>query len=319
MQFLRNNWFLAALVGSLFIGYQFADALYFAIEAKWFKWMVVSITMIAMTWPLQTSSLVDAVKHPMPAIIASIINLLCAPLLAWPLSKLLNGDMGAGLILAAAVPSTLASAAVWTRKAGGNDSISMMVTIITNTVCFLVTPAWVFWLIEEEIAGFNISDSIVNLLLFLVIPMGLGQALRMVAGSANWATKNKPTFSLVAQFGVLVMVVLGSIKMAKSLDIESSNLVVNQVLIVVVIVSGLHLVLFFAGIMAGRAIRQDTANQIAIGFSASQKTLMVGLSVAVSMGLNLIPIVAYHALQLIIDTLIADRYLRKNQSDALEE
>ena len=73
------------------------------------------------------------------------------------------------------------------------------------------------------------------------------------------------------------------------------------------------------GIYAGRATGQNRENNIAIGFSGSQKTLMVGLSVAVSMGLNIIPIVAYHAMQLIIDTLIADRYRQVLPSDHTEE
>ncbi len=54
--------------------------------------------------------------------------------------------------------------------------------------------------------------------------------------------------------------------------------------------------------------------QIAVGFSGSQKTLMVGLSAAISMGLNIIPIVAYHAMQLLVDTVIADQLKKRNSS-----
>ena len=54
--------------------------------------------------------------------------------------------------------------------------------------------------------------------------------------------------------------------------------------------------------------------QFAVGFSGSQKTLMVGLSAAISMGLNIIPIVAYHAMQLLVDTVIADQLKKRNSS-----
>ena len=76
--------------------------------------------------------------------------------------------------------------------------------------------------------------------------------------------------------------------------------------------------LFFTGIFVGRVTKHSVADQIAMGFSGSQKTLMVGLGVAVSMGLNIIPIVAYHALQLIIDTMIANRYQRIHETDSAE-
>jgi sodium/bile acid cotransporter 7 len=241
--------------------------------------------------------------------------MVAAPLLAWPLTKLLNQEMGAGLILAAAVPSTLASAAVWTRRAGGNDSIAMMVTVITNSICFLVTPAWVFWILGEQILGFNASEIISKLLLFVVVPMAVGQALRGLPGGADWATSKKPAFSLIAQIGILAMVLLGSIRLGNSVQLQSSALNLNQILLIIVMVSALHLLLFSIGILAGRATNQSVADQIAIGFAGSQKTLMVGLGVAVSMGLNIIPIVAYHAMQLIIDTLIADRYRIANSTD----
>ena len=47
------------------------------------------------------------------------------------------------LVIAAAVPSTVASAAVWTRRAGGNEIVALIVTVVTNSLCFLVTPLWV--------------------------------------------------------------------------------------------------------------------------------------------------------------------------------
>ena len=57
-------------------------------------------------------------------------------------APLLRGDLAVGLLVAAAAPCTLASAAVWTRRAGGNDAVALMVTIGTNLTCFVVTPLW---------------------------------------------------------------------------------------------------------------------------------------------------------------------------------
>ena len=46
---------------------------------------------------------------------------------------------------------------------------------------------------------------------------------------------------------------------------------------------------------------------MAVGFASSQKTLMIGLSTAISLGFSIIPIIFYHALQLIVDTVLAER------------
>lgn len=319
MNWLRQNWFMVALISCLVAGFCMAGPGGFLAESRWLKWLIVSLTMIAMTWPLKTSSLVDAATNPYPALLASLINMVVAPLLAWPLSHLLADDMRSGFVLAASVPSTLASASVWTRRAGGNDSIAMMVTIITNGLCFLVTPACVFLLIGKQMTGFSLTDTIWKLFLFVVLPMALGQALRLPRGMGQWATANKPKFALVAQIGILSMVLLGSIKMGQTLKIESLGAIANQLLFVIVLVSGLHLALFFMGFYAGRFTGQNPQNAIAIGFSGSQKTLMIGLGVAVSMGLNIIPIVAYHAMQLIIDTLIADRFQKTKAGESAEK
>ena len=54
------------------------------------------------------------------------------------------------MIVAATAPCTLASAAVWTRRAGGNDAVAILVTFITNATCFLVTPFWLILMTRDR-------------------------------------------------------------------------------------------------------------------------------------------------------------------------
>ena len=54
---------------------------------------------------------------------------------------------------------------------------------------------------------------------------------------------------------------------------------------------------------------------VAVGFAGSQKTLMVGLTIALQFGgLTILPMLAYHVLQLLIDTLLANRLRLGSQS-----
>lgn len=314
---LKNHWFLIVLLLSMAVGFWLGSPIGMLAELAWLKWSIVATTMLLMTWPLETGKLVEAGSKPVAPLIATILNLAVAPLLAWPISKLLGAELGAGLILAAAVPSTLASAAVWTRRAGGNDAIAIMVTIITNLVCFVVTPAWVYFLIRIEMPQELLFSTIRNLLCFVVLPMILGQLLRLNSASAKWSTKQKPTFSLFAQIGILCIVFLGSINMRQRLFThDSGSIQLNLLLSTLVAVLVLHLTILALGIQIGRWTGHSKADQIAIAFSGSQKTLMVGLSTALSMGLNIIPIVAYHALQLIVDTLIADQFQKRNKANS---
>ena len=76
----------------------------------------------------------------------------------------------------------------------------------------------------------------------------------------------------------------------------------------VVVVMVVHVALLFGGFATSLALRHSRADAKAVAIAGSQKTLMVGLHVSIQYfgGLAMLPMIAYHVGQLIIDTLIAD-------------
>ena len=58
-----------------------------------------------------------------------------------------------------------------------------------------------------------------------------------------------------------------------------------------------------------------SSDRIAVAIAGSQKTLMVGLYVAIHYfgGLVLIPLVIYHVVQLLMDTVVADLWRRRTE------
>ena len=101
---------------------------------------------------------------------AALINLGLLPLAGWLGAQWLRADLAGGLIVAAAVPSTLSSAAVMTRKAGGDDSVSIFVTLLTNISCVVVTPLWIVLLLGVEV-DLSLPDMVTNLLLVVLLPI----------------------------------------------------------------------------------------------------------------------------------------------------
>jgi sodium/bile acid cotransporter 7 len=95
---------------------------------------------------------------------------------------------------------------------------------------------------------------------------------------------------------------------------RDSILSAGNIALVIAAVVIVHVALLGIGFGLSRALRIARADAIAVAFAGSQKTLMVGAYLALAVGpLAILPMVAYHAAQLVIDTLIADR-LRKNRS-----
>ena len=73
------------------------------------------------------------------------------------------------------------------------------------------------------------------------------------------------------------------------------------------ILLAVHCLVFWLGIWVAAKCGIEREAQIAVGFSGSQKTLMIGLSTAINLGFSIIPIVLFHAMQLIVDTVFADK------------
>lgn len=260
-----------------------------------------------MALPVPTAELHRAIRAPWAALYASMLNFLLIPLLAWASSFWFDPFLGQGLIVAAAVPCTLASAAVWTRRAGGNDSVAIFVTLFTNLLCFALTPFWI-WLTLGEVAEVSTQELIWKLLLLVVLPILLAQLFRQYRPFGEWTTRRKIQLSVSAQIGILIMVMIGAIKMGLRMSEDSSTFTWTGILKVLLVVNLIHLFALFFGRWSAGVLGFNRPDQIAIGIAGSQKTLMVGLNIAVDLKSSILPMLLFHVCQLFFDTLIVDRW-----------
>jgi len=284
---------------------------------------IVFTVLFLMAFPLKAGAIWNSLTRPTAPLLASGINYLIVPLIAWGLAPLLSAagiseNMVFGILVAASTPSTLASASVWTRRAGGNDAISMMVTIITNALCFLITPMWLTMMIGLEPGRtsdvFDPVQMIQKLALLVVLPMVIAQLLRISPPIGRFATRNKTPMGVLAQFGVLSMIFLGSIQTgARIASAEGPSMFLVEIVGAILVVVSLHVSMLLLGVNLARRLGINREDAIAVGFSGSQKTLMVGLTVAIDLRYSVVPIVAYHVGQLLIDTVVADRYLQRTE------
>lgn len=314
--FLLRQWFLVALAGVLIVGFTAEDMLggfatHFPVKAQ------VAAVLFLMSWTLNANAIWRAVRYPGAALLGIAVNFLAVPLFAWIAKQSLDPTFGDGLILASAVPCTMASAAVWTRRAGGNDAVALVVTMVTNFSCFIVTPMLLLWLTAKGTKGeFDLQRRIVELFYVCVLPMIAGQIMRLPRSLGQWATDQKVAISAVAQCGILVMVLVGSVSASLKIDDAAAGAVptLAQWLGMLCAVAAVHVAALLGGFAVGRVVGLSRENWIAVGIAGSQKTLMIGIQIAIAenWGLGILPMVAYHASQLLIDTVVADRMSAKN-------
>jgi len=313
LRLLQRLWFLLALLAVLTVGIfwpeQFADSA----EKLPRDWIIGSV-LLAMALPLPLARIRATLQRPAPALLALAINSVVVPLLAWLVAGLLVDDLAIGLVIAAVVPCTLASAAVWTRRAGGNEATSLLVTLLTNLSCFLVTPAWLEWLLDRDQSSLQFGEMVGKLLLLVLLPIVVAQLARAIPAVGRWTSARQSVLSTYAQLGILTLVFVASVHCGLKLSELQDEMagMMAQLMLMLLLVAAVHTSAWLLGYWSAGRLGMPREEQIAVAFAGSQKTLTVGLVVALQFGgLTVLPMLAYHVLQLLIDTVLADRLRAK--------
>ncbi|MBT4694766.1 MAG: hypothetical protein HOA14_12690 [Planctomycetaceae bacterium] len=320
--FLAKRWFLLSLVVVFALGLIVHEECATWADHEPFRNAVVFTVLFLMAASLSLKALSSGIRRPRGTLLAVVMNYGALPLILWAVTCLLGNlefeGLRGGLLVVAVTPCTLVSAAVWTRRAGGNDSIAIMVTLITNLLCFVIAPLWLLFFFGKNVElKTPFSEMVLKLGLLVVLPMVLAQLTRTHRRWANWATDNKSTLGIAAQCGILTMVFLGSIKVGPEMVGENAGHAIALIGIALAVVLFVHIVVFWLGIAIGGWLKLSRADALAVGFAGSQKTLMIGLLICLDLEVLVIPIVLYHASQLIVDTLFAD-YLRTANAHKLD-
>ena len=321
LRFIHQRWFLIALTILFVVGLFGASHLKILADWKWLRQTNLFVVMFITALPLEARTIWQTMKRPLAPAIALTMTYGLLPLIAWAASNLISdASLSGGLLVASVTPCTVASAAVWTRRAGGNDSVAILSTVLTNLACFIVPPLWLAAMLHGTAASsaLDAGKLMLELGLLVVLPMVLAQLARLHGLVADFATRRKQGLSTLAQCGILLMVLFGAINSGLKMHGSGGALTTAQFAsqgvqfaLMVALVLSIHTGVFFTGFILTQRLGLPRADAIGVGFSGSQKTLMVGLEIAIASQLSILPMITFHAGQLFIDTLIADRLREK--------
>ncbi|HEV3447529.1 MAG TPA: bile acid:sodium symporter [Gemmataceae bacterium] len=276
--------------------------------------VVVAVALFVMAWSLESRSLLTALVRPWPALWAALLSYGLVPVLGLLAGLLIpQADLRVGLLIITSVPCTLASAVLWTRLARGNEATALLVVLLTTAISWLATTAWLTFGTGLA-AAVKPASMMQSLLLVLVVPVGLGQLSRSVPLLARAATRLKSALGILSRLLVLCIVLKAIVDVSDRLGGDAGALTLWPLMITLLLCLGVHLAALFFGLHSSRLLRFERANQIAVAFACSQKTLPVALSLfdtyfVGSFPLAVVPLVFYHVGQLLLDTVIAERLL----------
>jgi len=279
-----------------------------------------TVVLFLMAYSLDATRLRDALRRPAGAVWGSLVNLGLLPLVASFCSRIVSpDDFAYGLVIAAVSPCTLATASVFTRRAGGNDAISLLVTLLTNIACVMITPVWLRTLLSKD-AALDLANVVQQLVVCVLLPTIVGQLCLVLPVARTLADRNRKQIGFVSQLIVLLIVSLAAVHAGLELRRQSVWPGWADFLVMALMCSAVHGCGLVIGWYGGACWPLSPEDRIATAIAGSQKTLPVGLLMVTNpsvvppgMPFVAFPLLMYHAIQLVVDTAIADAWRIKRK------
>ena len=308
---LRKNWFWLALGLCGLAGTAWAPHFQplTVVDVKW----NVALALLINGLTLNLAHLRTSLQRPERIGIAVVCGYSFVPLFAYPVAQLLSrssGDLSIGLLVISAMPTTLASTSILTRLAGGNDTLSLLVTLASNAVGFLAVPA-VFAATLGRALPFQSADLMERLLLIVLAPLAAGIVLQQSRRVARSVASMGMFLAVLVRLLILSVVLVGIVKGAIEMGREAHPPRATDLLWLAGAVCLVHSLALVACWSTGVALGWSRRDRIALSLSGSQKTLPAALYVCIAFFPNhplaAISCVIYHIFQLLIDSSLAEK------------
>jgi sodium/bile acid cotransporter 7 len=311
LRWLYRSWFLLALIAEIALGLAWPEV--FVPATAWLEpRAVVLAALFLMAWTLPSRSLAAEIARPAAALWALALSYAALPALAWLAGHALpHADLHVGALISVAGPCTLASAVLWTRLAGGNEATALLVTVFSTASSWLITTAWLT-ATTGTIIALDPVGMMLDLLIYLVLPVAVGQLCRAVPPLLSVASRYRLGLGVVSQVLILAILLRAAAQVGGHLREGTATVSLGLILLGAAYCMGLHLAAVAAGWYTSGWLGFDRPRRVAVTFACSQKTLPVALLIfndyfADQFPLAIVSILFYHAGQLLLDTAIARR------------
>lgn len=260
-----------------------------------------------------------AMRWPLHLVVQSATYLLF-PLLGLGLLAL-TGDwiaptLGLGFFFLCALPSTVSSSVALTSAARGNVPAAVFNATLSSLLGVFVTPLWIGWMMKTQNAGsLSLGKVIVDLLLWLILPLVLGQLGRPLL--ADWIKRRK-TWVQIVDRGTILFIIFTSFCDSIMRGIWSGQ---GWSTVLIALVGGVLLFTIVFAIVTAvcKTLKFSPEDRIAAVFCGSKKTIASGVPMAQlifggdpRLGIILLPLMIYHPMQLVICGALAGRWSRRD-------
>lgn len=310
---LKKNWFLVGLGVVWVLGFLFPEWSKAYQKSSLVDW-AIALVMFCGGLNLETAHIFEQLKNWRAILISFVMMYVVAPLVFFiaclPLrlsESELNTQLFVGFMILAAQSCTLGSGIVISTAARGNVALALVITIVNSMLSAVMTPLILRLVLSVHIEVQTLS-MIGRLATIILLPVILGQAIR------PWIKSHlEPIRWLPSSLTQLVILSLIYMSVGTSRD-----WIVQSPWLVAAILAGtlvLHVVILAANYALSALATRDIPSRRSLAICSSQKTLATGSYVWARFfadhPLGGIPLMFYHVVQLVFDSLLAHWWVQK--------
>lgn len=216
-----------------------------------------------------------------------------------------------GILYVTVLPSTVSSSVVMVSMAGGNIPAAIFNASISGLLGVMITPLLMSPVLESQVHSFEAGNVIVKLGIQVLAPVALGIVLHPTRLGA-WAVRNSASLRIMDQSVILLIVYISFCESFAGHMFSALRL--PALLLLLVGMAALFAVVFLLIGNISRWMGFADQERITAVFCGTKKSLVHGTVMSKILfagipaaGLVLLPIMVYHAIQLILSSMIAKR------------
>lgn len=313
VSYLKKYWFFIGIAVVVMIAFA-VPAVGIFVKAHNILTVVIFLGFLITGLTLETASIGEQFRNIRVLSAALLSALVLFPAIAYFLARLVFDappDWAIGALIIGVAPVTIASGTVMTAIALGNIPLSLFICVLTNLASILTIPFLLnlFLQFGDTPISLPVVQMLTGLTIKVLVPTAIGQILRPFVKNA--IAPYKKAFSIFNQL-IVLMIVLNAVSSSTSRIMQAGTAIIAVFVFMIV----LHVLILAINFSMSRMIRLDRASTSAFTIHTSQKTLTISYIVwaghfATRYPMALIPAIAYHITQSIMDTLVAHRFREK--------
>ncbi|MBC6609900.1 bile acid:sodium symporter [Hymenobacter sp. BT507] len=312
---IASEWFLLGLGGVVLLAYLFPDAGSAASPLPWHTITTVGVSIIFFAYGLRLSpaKLKAGMRNWQLHMLTQLTTFALFPLLALAVRPFFTGEEGQllwqSIFFLCALPSTVSTSVVMVSIALGNIPAAIFNATLSGLLGIVLTPLLAGLVLHTSAAGIPLQDLILDLVGQVIVPVAAGVLLNRWLGA--FAERNGKLLRTSDQV-IILLIVFTAFCESFAEGVFRSYAIQDVVLLSVGMIA-LYFAVFGLVWGLGRLLGFPHEDRITAVFCGSKKSLVHGsvfaslLFPGAATGALLLPLMLYHALQIIVASTMAQR------------